>query len=89
MKSDDEFASEMSEMIMDAINSEVIEDAIGADLIRQGWTQVHRNFPWSEPNPYLWHHWFDTNINGRYRAFDHVIYFHDEKDAVLYKLRWS
>lgn len=89
MKLDDELAIKMSEIINNAIDDEMVESLVGPDLIRQGWTQVHRNPIWFEPDPYLWHKWFNTNIDGRYRTFDNAIYFQDENDAVLYKLRWQ
>jgi hypothetical protein len=79
----------MSKIIYDAINDEVLESIVGPDLIKKGWTQVIRNPPWSEKDPYGWHRWFDSNIHGQYRAFDYAIYFQDEEDAVLYNLRWS
>lgn len=89
MKLEDEIVSELSQMIIDSISDEVLESVTGEDLIQQGWTQVSRNAPWYEPDPYLWHRWFDNNIHGKYRAFNRAIYFQDETDAVMYKLRWT
>jgi hypothetical protein len=80
----DEIANRFAAQLAKEIDWELIADMLVAD----GWTKAEI-VPFSRPElQRAVLNWVQTNVQGHYQNFETQYVFQNEKDAVLFALKW-
>lgn len=85
---EESIAKEMSRQIAEEIDWEILCDI----LVSVGWRKIKLSVAWSSMTSdfqYEVKAWLSKNIKGHYKGRGREWLFENEKDAILFALRWS
>ena len=78
-------SDDLTKILQEEINREIIEEITGPILVEQGWTKIPITV-WRKVDIQSW---MKENMQDEYRFFATAVYFKSCDDAILYTLKWS
>lgn len=82
----EKYVKEVAKLMQEEIDWRVLCDL----LVEQGWTKVHIN--WSSISASKSHYikeWCKNTLTGHYKGRSDTWLFENEKDAIIFTLKWS